>query len=124
MMYVVLLVAAVALVIGIERTLFLHRGQIRSKQFIEGIKNALAKRRIVEALTLCEEAPGGAVESLLNCLDDCSLLLVREISGSTGGKLRIGWITVWEAPMPADKALSKLRNSPMFRRALGIGLRG
>jgi hypothetical protein len=73
---------------------------------------------------LCEEAPGGAVESLLNCLDDCSLLLVREISGSTGGKLRIGWITVWEAPMPAEKALGKLRNSPMFRRALGIGLRG
>lgn len=58
MMLVVLLVAVVALVIFIERTLFLHRGQIRSKQFLDGIKNALAKRRIVEALTLCEEAPG------------------------------------------------------------------
>lgn len=58
MMIVVLLIAVVALVIFIERTLFLHRSQIRSKQFIDGIKNALAKRRIVEALTLCEEAPG------------------------------------------------------------------
>lgn len=58
MMIVVLLVALVSLVIFIERTLFLHRSQIRSKQFIDGIKNALAKRRVVEALTLCEEAPG------------------------------------------------------------------
>ena len=43
----------------VERTLFLHRGQIPSSQaFLQGIKNALAKRRLVEALTLCEEAPG------------------------------------------------------------------
>jgi biopolymer transport protein ExbB len=58
MMLVVLIVAIVALVIFIERTLFLHRSQIRSKQFLDGIKNALGKRRVVEALTLCEEAPG------------------------------------------------------------------
>ena len=50
MMIVVLLVALVALVIFIERTLFLHRSQIRSKQFIDGIKNALTKRRIVASI--------------------------------------------------------------------------
>ncbi|MFT3782889.1 MAG: MotA/TolQ/ExbB proton channel family protein [Nibricoccus sp.] len=74
MMFIVLLVAVVALVILIERTLFLHRSQIRSKQFIEGIKNALAKRRIVEALTLCEEAPGPVPSvvkaALLNAAED------------------------------------------------------
>jgi biopolymer transport protein ExbB len=74
MMFVVLLVAVVALVIFIERTLFLHRSQIRSKQFIEGIKNALGKRRIVEALTLCEEAPGPVPSvvkaALLNATED------------------------------------------------------
>src|SRR5882757_3745079 len=58
MMAVVLLMAVVALVLFIERTLYLHRGQIRSKPFVEGIKNTLEKRRIVEALTLCEETPG------------------------------------------------------------------
>lgn len=58
MMIVVLLMALVALVIFIERTLYFHRGQIRTKQFVDGIKNALEKRRIVEAATLCEEAPG------------------------------------------------------------------
>ena len=78
MMIVVLLVALVALVILIERTLFLHRSQIRSKQFIDGIKNALAKRRIVEALTLCEEAPGPVPSvvkaALLNASEDADTM--------------------------------------------------
>jgi biopolymer transport protein ExbB len=46
------------LVIFVERTLYLHRAQIRSKAFLDGIKNILAKRRLVEALTVCEETPG------------------------------------------------------------------
>lgn len=58
MMFVVLLMFIVGVVLFIERTLYLHRGQIRSKPFLEGIKNTLEKRRIVEALTLCEETPG------------------------------------------------------------------
>jgi biopolymer transport protein ExbB len=58
-MWVLLVLALVGLIIFVERTLFLHRGQIpSSKAFLQGIKNALAKRRLVEALTLCEEAPG------------------------------------------------------------------
>ncbi len=48
----------VALVLFIERALFLHRGQIRSTEFLNGIKNLLAKGRLMEALTLCEETPG------------------------------------------------------------------
>ncbi len=58
MMWVLLFMAALALVLSIERTLFLHRGQIRSTAFVDGIKNILAKRRIVEAVTVCEETPG------------------------------------------------------------------
>jgi biopolymer transport protein ExbB len=58
MIGVLLVIALVGLVVFIERTLFLHRGQIRSTAFINGIKNILAKRRIVEALTVCEETPG------------------------------------------------------------------
>ncbi|HEX2099958.1 MAG TPA: MotA/TolQ/ExbB proton channel family protein [Candidatus Synoicihabitans sp.] len=58
MMWVVGVMAVAALVLFVERTLYLHRGQIRSTAFVDGIKNILAKRRIVEALTVCEEAPG------------------------------------------------------------------
>lgn len=58
-MMVVLLVMAVAgVVLFIERLLFLHRGQIRSTSFVDGIKNILGKRRVMEALTVCEETPG------------------------------------------------------------------
>lgn len=58
MMWVVLIMAVVMLVLFAERTLYLHRGQIRSTAFVNGIKNILAKRRLVEALTVCEETPG------------------------------------------------------------------
>jgi biopolymer transport protein ExbB len=58
MMWVVLALGFLGLMLFIERTLFLHRGQIRAKAFVDGIKNILAKRRLVEALTVCEETPG------------------------------------------------------------------
>ena len=58
MMWVLLALGIVGLVLFVERTLYLHRGQIRAKAFIDGLKNVLAKRRIVEALTVCEETPG------------------------------------------------------------------
>jgi biopolymer transport protein ExbB len=58
MLIVLVLMAAVVIVLFIERTLYLHRGQIRSKPFLDGIKNTLERRRLVEALTLCEETPG------------------------------------------------------------------
>jgi len=57
-MWVLLVIGFICIVLVIERTLFLHRGQIKSTEFISGIKNILAKRRIVEALTVCEETPG------------------------------------------------------------------
>src|ERR1035438_2145318 len=58
MMAVLLVLGLAAFVLVVERTLYLHRGQIRSTAFINGIKNILAKRRLVEALTVCEETPG------------------------------------------------------------------
>lgn len=58
MMWVLLVMGFICLMLFIERALYLHRGQIKSTEFINGIKNILAKRRIVEALTVCEETPG------------------------------------------------------------------
>lgn len=57
-MWVLAALAVLGVTLFLERALFLHRGQIRAKAFIEGIKNILAKRRLVEALTVCEETPG------------------------------------------------------------------
>lgn len=58
MLWVLAVLSLVGVVLFIERVLFLHRGQIRAKSFVDGIKNILAKRRLVEALTVCEETPG------------------------------------------------------------------
>ena len=58
MIWVLVALGILLVVVFVERTLYLHRVHIRSTAFIDGIKNILAKRRIVEALTVCEETPG------------------------------------------------------------------
>jgi len=58
MIWVLLVLGFIGLMLFIERVLYLHRAQIRAKAFVDGIKNILAKRRLVEALTVCEETPG------------------------------------------------------------------
>jgi len=58
MMIVLLVMAVTGVVLFVERLLFLHRGQIRTTAFLNGIKNILSKRRVMEALTVCEETPG------------------------------------------------------------------
>src|ERR1044071_7862895 len=57
MIWVLLALGLLGVMLFVERTLYLHRGQIRSTAFVAGIKNILAKRRLVEALTVCEETP-------------------------------------------------------------------
>lgn len=57
-MWLLVLLGLAALVVFSERALFLHRAQIRSTEFLNGIKNLLQKDRLMEALTLCEETPG------------------------------------------------------------------
>lgn len=57
-MWLLVLLGLVAVMIFIERALFLHRGQIRSTEFLSGIKNLMEKDRLMEALTLAEETHG------------------------------------------------------------------
>lgn len=57
-MWLLAVLGVVLLGIFAERALYLHRGQIRSMEFLNGIKNLLQKGRLMEALTLCEETPG------------------------------------------------------------------
>jgi biopolymer transport protein ExbB len=74
MIWVLLAMAAVAAVLFVERTIYLHRAQIRAREWVDGIKNILAKRRLVEALTVCEETPGPVAAvvkaALLHAHDD------------------------------------------------------
>ena len=57
-MYPLIFVSVLCLMLFIERALFLHKGQVGSEDFLSGIKNLVVKKRLVEALTLCEDTPG------------------------------------------------------------------
>jgi len=78
MMGLMFALGVLGLVLVIERTLYLHRCHIRSTAFLDGIKNILAKRRLVEALTVCEETPGPVAAlvkaALLHADDDADTM--------------------------------------------------
>ena len=58
MLYLMIAVALLGFAVAVERFFYLHKGKIRSKDFVTGIVNLLKKGRTVEALSLCEETPG------------------------------------------------------------------
>lgn len=57
-MYPLLVISLIGFVLFVERAMFLHKGQIGTDDFLSGIKNLVRKKRLVEALTLCEDTPG------------------------------------------------------------------
>jgi biopolymer transport protein ExbB len=58
MMYLLLVVSAVALAVFIERLLHYHRAQINSAEFLGGVRNVLKRDNVVEAISICEATPG------------------------------------------------------------------
>jgi len=56
--WILVLLGALGALFSLERALFLHRGHIRSSDFIEGVRNNLRAGRPLEALAACEESPG------------------------------------------------------------------
>ncbi len=58
MMYPLSILAFIACIIFLERFLYLHRGKIRAIEFVSGIKTSLKKRRLLEAITICDESFG------------------------------------------------------------------
>ena len=67
-MWVLLALSLFGLIVFVERLLFLHVAQLKTEQFLAGIKTNLRNRRLVEALTVCESTPGpvaSVVKSIL-----------------------------------------------------------
>ena len=56
--WLILIAAAVALVVFVERVLFCHRSQINSAEFINGVRNVLKRDNVVEAISICDATPG------------------------------------------------------------------
>ena len=56
--WLILIAAAVALVVFVERALFCHRSQINSAEFLNGVRTVLKRDNIVEAISICDATPG------------------------------------------------------------------
>src|SRR6202012_2140215 len=57
-MWLIIIAAATALVVFIERALFCHRSQINSAEFLNGVRTVLKRDNVVEAVSICDATPG------------------------------------------------------------------
>jgi biopolymer transport protein ExbB len=56
--WLILLAAAAAFVVFVERALFCHRSQINSAEFLNGVRTVLKRDNVVEAISICDATPG------------------------------------------------------------------
>jgi biopolymer transport protein ExbB len=56
--WLILIAAAIALVVFVERALFCHRSQINSAAFLNGVRTVLKRENVVEAISICDATPG------------------------------------------------------------------
>jgi biopolymer transport protein ExbB len=57
-LYLIILVSAVAAVVFIDRFLHCHRAQINSTEFLNGVRTVLKRNNVVEAISICDATPG------------------------------------------------------------------
>jgi len=56
--WLILIAAATAAVVFVERALYCHRSQINSAEFINGVRTVLKRDNVVEAVSICDATPG------------------------------------------------------------------
>jgi biopolymer transport protein ExbB len=57
-MWLILIAAAIAAVVFVERSLYCHRSQINSAEFLNGVRTVLKRGNVVEAISICDATPG------------------------------------------------------------------
>lgn len=57
-MWVLLGLSLFGFIVFIERTMYLHKNHIDADSFLAGIRNLVRTRRVIEALTVCQDTPG------------------------------------------------------------------
>jgi biopolymer transport protein ExbB len=58
LMWVIALLGLIALIIFLERLLLYHRSQIHALDFASGVRNALRRGNVPEAIAICDETAG------------------------------------------------------------------
>ena len=72
-MWLLLIAAAIAAVVFIERALYCHRSQINSAEFLNGVRTVVKRGNVVEAIAICD-ATAGPVARLVK-----AAILAREL---------------------------------------------
>jgi len=57
-LWVIVLASAIAFAAFIERLLHLHRAQINSTEFLNGVRTVLKRDNVIEAISICDATPG------------------------------------------------------------------
>jgi biopolymer transport protein ExbB len=56
--WLILIAAATAAVVFVERALFCHRSQINSAEFLNGVRTVIKRGNVVEAIAICDATAG------------------------------------------------------------------
>ena len=72
-MWLILIAAATAAVVFVERALYCHRSQINSAEFLNGVRTVIKRGNVVEAIAICD-ATAGPVARLVK-----SAILARDL---------------------------------------------
>lgn len=57
-MWLIIIAAAIAAVVFMERVLYCHRSQINSTEFLNGVRTVIKRGNVVEAISICDATPG------------------------------------------------------------------
>ena len=56
--WLILIAAAAAAVVFVERALYCHRSQINSAEFLNGVRTVIKRGNVLEAISICDATPG------------------------------------------------------------------
>jgi biopolymer transport protein ExbB len=56
-MWIILIAAAIAAVVFVERVLYCHRSQINAAEFLNGLRTVIKRGNVVEAIAICDATP-------------------------------------------------------------------
>ena len=71
LMWLIAFLGLVALVTFLEKFFHYHRAQINAGDFVSGIRNALQRGNIIEAIALCDETPGPVAQVVKAGITNC-----------------------------------------------------
>ena len=66
--WLLLLMAAGAIAVFVERVLHFHRAQINSAEFLAGVRTVLKRDNVVEAISICDATPGPVARLVKNAI--------------------------------------------------------